>query len=204
MMRTTSLVPGAAWTCAKVARRITSQHTLLLHRNPYSTAMSDISEDREAQDTPKLKAGDEAPHFTLPSTHGEESLEKHRGEWVVLYFYPKNFTPGCTTEACNFRDRRSDIDAVVLGVSPDSVDSHRRFAGEHELDFPLLADENNTTAIKYGAYGEKHVFGKTREGVIRSTFIISPEGVVADAMYGVKAEGHVDEVEKRLAQYKGG
>lgn len=150
----------------------------------------------------KLSSGEPAPDFTLPTEDGSVSLSELRGEWVVLYFYPKDFTGGCTEEACDFRDAvaAGDLDATVLGVSPDDVDTHQRFRAEHGLNFPLLADTDNAVAKAYGAYGNKGAFG---EGVKRSTFIIDPEGVIAKAYYNVRATGHVAQVAQDLAELRG-
>lgn len=146
----------------------------------------------------QLSAGDDAPPFTLPSNQGEKSLKDYAGTWTVLYFYPKDNTPGCTQEACDFRDALPGMDAAVLGVSADDVASHEGFAGEYSLPFPLLSDTDNQVAKRYGSYGEKQLYGKTYEGVLRSTFIISPEGKIAEAMYNVKAAGHAERVAKKL------
>lgn len=144
-----------------------------------------------------LTAGDPAPSFALPSGDGEISLEDVLGSWVVLYFYPKDFTSGCTQEACDFRDAMAsgNLDATVLGVSPDDVESHERFRAEHNLDFPLLADSDHRVAKAYGAYGNKGAFGW---GVKRSTFLIDPDGRIAQAYYNVRTEGHVRAVAEDL------
>lgn len=149
----------------------------------------------------RLQAGDPAPDFTLPSDQGPVSLQDHRGSWVVLYFYPKDFTSGCTQEACDFRDAMAagDLEATVLGVSMDDVASHAKFKDEHGLDFPLLADENHEVSEAYGAYGNKGAFGW---GIKRSTFVIDPEGDIAKAYYNVRANGHVAAVASDLASLK--
>ena len=147
----------------------------------------------------KLSAGDAAPNFKLESTRGTQTLKDYAGRWLVLYFYPKDATPGCTTEACDFRDALPGMDADVIGVSPDSLVSHAKFEEAHALPFPLIADENHALAEAYGAWGEKKNYGKTYVGLIRSTFIIDPNGNVAEAMYNVKATGHAERVRKRLA-----
>lgn len=147
----------------------------------------------------KLQAGDIAPDFTLVSEDGVRSLADYRGNWVVLYFYPKNFTSGCTQQACDFRDALAErgMDATVLGVSPDGVDSHRRFREEHGLNFPLLADEDHAVAKSYAAFGNRGAFG---EGVKRSTFVIDPEGKIAKAYYNVRAAGHAQRIAEDLAE----
>jgi len=152
----------------------------------------------------KLKQGDKAPDFNLDSEAGKLSLKDFSGQWLVLYFYPKDFTGGCTAEACDFRDVSPDMNAAILGVSPDSVESHQKFKDEHNLNFPLLADEDNALATAYGAYGTKKNYGKEYEGIIRSTFIINPEGEVAEALYNVKATGHAARVADKLGKLQKG
>lgn len=145
-------------------------------------------------------SGDMAPPFNKESTHGSKRLEDFRGRWLVLYFYPKDETPGCTAEACDFRDLMPGMGADVLGVSPDSLESHRSFQENHGLPFPLIADEDHSLAEAYGAWGEKQSYGRTSVGIIRSTFIIDPEGRIAEAYRNVKATGHAERVRKRLAE----
>jgi peroxiredoxin Q/BCP len=145
-----------------------------------------------------LKAGDRAPDFTALSDAGNTlSLNDFRGKKVILYFYPKDNTPGCTQEACDFRDsiaRFSKKDVVVLGVSPDSVESHTKFKAKFELPFPLLADEDHKIAEAYGAWGEKSMYGKKYMGIIRSTFVIDEKGKIAEVYEKVKVDGHVDQL----------
>jgi thioredoxin-dependent peroxiredoxin len=145
-------------------------------------------------------AGDPAPDFTLPA-HGaagnEVSLAALRGRPVVLYFYPKDDTSGCTTEACEFRDRWSDVEAtgaVVLGISPDPVKSHEKFRAKYDLPFPLLADEDHRVAEAYGVWGEKSMYGRKYMGVLRTTFVVAPDGRIARVFEKVKPEGHAAEV----------
>lgn len=132
-----------------------------------------------------LAPGDEAPDFALPSDSGETvRLSDLRGKKVVLYFYPKDDTSGCTKQACGFRDAHETIEAegaVVLGVSPDGEASHRKFRAKHDLPFTLLVDADHSVAEAYGAWGEKSMYGRTYEGVIRSHFVIDEEGRIADA-----------------------
>lgn len=149
-----------------------------------------------------LSVGDQAPEFTLDSEEGEKSLKDYRGQWVVLYFYPRDFTSGCTTQACDLRDISPSMDAVILGVSPDSVESHQRFKAEHNLNFLLLADEDNSVAQSYGAFGKKQMGGNEYEGVMRSTFIIDPEGKIADTMYNVNAAQHATKVAERVEELR--
>ena len=147
--------------------------------------------------------GDPAPDFSATSTHGPLSLSGFRGEWLVLYFYPADFTPGCTTEACDFRDLMPGLNAKVVGVSPDPLDKHQRFADEHGLPFPLLADEDHALAEAYGAWGTKKLYGKEVTGMLRSTFLIAPDGTVAEAMRNVRSKGHVERVRAKLDELQG-
>jgi peroxiredoxin Q/BCP len=144
-------------------------------------------------------AGQPAPPFTLPTTGGQTiSLQDFKGKQaVVLYFYPKDDTPGCTKEACAFRDLGSqfaDAGAAILGVSPDPVDSHEKFAGKFALNFPLLADADAAVAKAYGAWGEKTSYGTTSVGLIRSTFVIDRQGIIVKVFPSVKVDQHADEV----------
>ena len=149
-----------------------------------------------------VTSGQTAPDFTLSDDAGRlVSLSDFRGRCVVLFFYPKDDTSGCTVEACSFRDnlpRFHDLDAVVLGVSPDSVKSHKKFKEKFDLPYPLVADEDKTIVNAYGVWGEKMNYGKTVEGVIRSTIVVDAEGRVAHALYNVKATGHVARVRSLL------
>jgi peroxiredoxin Q/BCP len=144
------------------------------------------------------EAGTPAPTFTLPDQDGKPvSLADFKGKWVVLYFYPKDDTPGCTKEACSFRDSHAALQAkgaVVLGVSGDSSTSHRKFADKYGLPFPLLADTDHAVARAYGAWGTKKMYGKEYEGLIRSTVVIDPEGKVAKTWPKVKPDAHGAEV----------
>ena len=146
-----------------------------------------------------LKIGESAPEFTLPAhTGGEISLSDYRGKQpVVLYFYPKDMTPGCTKEACSFRDLNREFGAAgaaILGVSPDSLKSHQKFAESQHLTFPLLSDEGGKVAAKYGAYGEKSLAGRTYRGNYRVTYLIDKAGRIAAVWPKVTVEGHADEV----------
>lgn len=145
-----------------------------------------------------LEAGQAAPGFELQTQTGEPvSLESFRGRTVVLYFYPKDDTPGCTTEACAFRDLTKDFEeagAVVLGVSRDTVKSHEKFVNKYGLSFPLLADETSEVCEAYGVLQEKNMYGKKSIGIVRSTFIIDKSGLIAKVYPKVKVEGHAEEV----------
>ncbi|MFT4258545.1 thioredoxin-dependent thiol peroxidase [Microbacterium sp.] len=150
----------------------------------------------------KLDIGDTAPAFVLADADGNTtSLADYAGKDVVVYFYPKAATPGCTTEACDFRDSLSALNAAgyaVLGVSPDTVDEIRAFADAEALTFPLLADSDAAVAKAWGAWGEKTVGDRTFDGVIRSTFVLDGAGVVRRAEYGVDAKGHVARLRAEL------
>ena len=145
-----------------------------------------------------VQDGATAPDFTLKDDQGNDvRLSDFRGKPVVLYFYPKDDTPGCTREACAFRDRRAELEtrgAVVLGVSPDDVASHGRFRDKYSLNFPLLADDGHRISEQYGAWREKTFMGHKSMGVQRSTFLIDREGKVARRWDNVKVDGHADEV----------
>ena len=145
-----------------------------------------------------LNVGDPAPEFSLPDAEGNRySLDGLKGKRVVLYFYPRDNTPGCTKEACGFRDRYDtyqDKDVVVLGVSTDDAKSHTKFIQKHDLPFPLLIDEGGEVAAKYGSYGLKKFMGKEYMGITRSTFIIDPDGKLEKIYRKVKAETHAETV----------
>lgn len=145
-----------------------------------------------------IQTGVPAPEFSLPDENGAvHRLADHRGHAVVLYFYPKDDTPGCTTEACNFRDDYSaytDAGVVILGVSPDSPKSHARFKQKHALPFPLLADEDHQVCQAYGVWGPKKYMGREYEGVLRTTFLIDGEGKIARVFENVKPADHSAEV----------
>ncbi len=146
----------------------------------------------------ELNSGDSAPDFSLSDESGRRhTLSQYRGQTVVLYFYPKDDTPGCTTEACQFRDSLAGFstkNAVVLGVSPDDVASHQRFAQKYGLTFPLLADEDHAVAERYGVWAPKSMYGKAYMGIARTTFVIRPDGVIKSVVRNVKPEGHDKEV----------
>ena len=146
----------------------------------------------------ELKVGDKAPQFTLPSGDGKNvSLKEFRGKKVVLYFYPKDDTPGCTSEACSFRDNLGRVKrkgAVVLGISADSVDSHKKFIKKYDLPFPLLSDESKEILKAYDVWKQKSFMGRKFMGIERTTFIIDEEGNILRIFLKVKVEGHTDDV----------
>lgn len=152
--------------------------------------------------TTRLTPGDTAPAFALQDADGARiALEDYRGRNVVVYFYPKAATPGCTTEACDFRDNLSSLDAAgysVIGISPDEVADIRAFSDAEGLTFPLLADTDAAVAKAWGVWGEKTVGDRTFDGVIRSTFVLDGDGVVRRAEYGVDATGHVARLREEL------
>jgi peroxiredoxin Q/BCP len=140
----------------------------------------------------RLAPGDTAPDFTLPDADGNPiSLSMLRGTRVIVYFYPAAMTPGCTKEACDFRDNLDSLNAEVIGISPDPPAKLAKFRDRDALTFPLLSDPDHAVGQAYGAYGEKKLYGKTTTGVIRSTFVIDADGKIEKAMYGVNATGHV-------------
>src|SRR5215475_5620940 len=149
-----------------------------------------------------LAPGDKAPAFALEGDDGKtHTLSDFAGKTLILYFYPKDNTPGCTTEACDFRDESAALakkKAVVVGVSPDSVASHGKFRDKHELNFLLLADPDHKVAEAYGAWGDKVLYGKKFKGIIRSTFVIDEKGRVVSAQYKVSAKGHAAAVLETL------
>lgn len=149
-----------------------------------------------------LETGQTAPEFTLPDQDGAEvSLANLRGSRVILFFYPEALTPGCSTEACDFRDSLAPLQAAgytVLGISRDAVEKQRRFADRDSLSYPLLSDPDLAVHLAYGTYGEKNSYGRIVTSVIRSTFVIDEAGRIEHALYNVKATGHVARVRKLL------
>jgi peroxiredoxin Q/BCP len=149
-----------------------------------------------------VEEGSEAPDFELKSDAGETvKLSQFRGRPVVLYFYPRDDTPGCTKEACAFRDSYDEYlarDAVILGVSRDDEESHQKFKQKYDLPFTLLSDPDHEVADSYGVWQEKKLYGRTSMGIVRSTFVIAPDGTIARAMRGIKVPGHSDKVLEAL------
>ncbi|MFP4314275.1 MAG: thioredoxin-dependent thiol peroxidase [Alphaproteobacteria bacterium] len=150
----------------------------------------------------ELSIGDQAPDFTLPTDGGGEiTLSAFQGQRVVLYFYPKDNTPGCTTESCDFRDHKSDfegLNAQIIGISKDSVKKHDNFKSKYDLNFPLASDENSDVCERYGVWAEKSMYGKTFMGIERSTFLIDENGRIAKIWRTVKVKDHVAEVRAEL------
>jgi peroxiredoxin Q/BCP len=158
---------------------------------------------RSLTDTAHLSPGDKAPAFSLPDADGNTvSLADYQGRRVVVYFYPAASTPGCTKQACDFRDSLQELDGAgidVVGISPDKPAKLAKFRDAEKLSFPLLSDPERKVLTAYGAYGEKKMYGKTVQGVIRSTFVVDEKGKVAVAQYNVKATGHVAKLRRELA-----
>lgn len=154
-----------------------------------------------------LETKSSAPEFCLPNQDSTEiCLRDLKGKWIVLYFYPKDNTPGCTTEACDFTNELEEfeaLDAVILGVSPDSPKKHINFITKKELKITLLSDEEKAVLKAYEAWGLKKMYGKEYEGVIRSTYIITPEGEVGYGWSKVRVKGHVEAVKEKLKELKG-
>jgi peroxiredoxin Q/BCP len=152
----------------------------------------------------RLAAGDQAPGFTLPDQDGKGcSLADFAGRRLVVYFYPKDDTPGCTKEATQFTALQSAFakaETAVVGISPDRPESHRRFRERYDLSVRLLSDPGHETMAAYGAWGEKTLYGRTTVGVIRSTFVVGPDGKVVRAWYGVRADGHAEKVLAALGE----
>ena len=145
-----------------------------------------------------LSVGDVAPDFELPDQHGDiVSLSEYRGQRVVVYFYPRADTPGCTTEACGFRDSWDEFgerDVAVFGISDDPVSDLNSFADKYDLPFSLLSDEDGSVSSAYDSYGEKNMFGKTFDGVFRNTYLVGPDGTIAQVYEGVSPDGHAEEI----------
>ena len=153
-------------------------------------------------ETARLSAGDDAPEFSLPTDNGDRlTLKDLRGRKVVLYAYPAAMTPGCTTQACDFRDSLASLRAAgyeVVGISPDKPAKLAKFRERDAITFPLVSDEDKSVLTAYGAFGEKKMYGKTVLGVIRSTFVIDEDGKIERALYNVKATGHVAKLRRDL------
>lgn len=152
-----------------------------------------------------IAIGSQAPDFTLPSTDGDVSLRDFRGRIVVLYFYPKDMTPTCTQQACEFRDTHMEFlanDAVVLGVSTDEVERHNRFRDKYELPFLLLSDPEHQVCEQYGVWQMKKMFGREYMGIVRSTFLIDEKGILIREWRNVRLKGHIDEVLQAIRDHK--
>ena len=153
--------------------------------------------------TPRLEVGDKAPGFSLPDADGHTvKLSDFKGRKVIVYFYPAASTPGCTKEACDFRDNLGELNDAgldVIGISPDKPEKLAKFRDAQELTFPLLSDPDRKVLEAWGAYGEKTMYGKTVQGVIRSTFVVDEEGSIALAQYNIRATGHVGKLRRDLS-----
>jgi len=149
-----------------------------------------------------LQIGDTAPPFTLPTDNGGEiNLTTLKGKKVVIYFYPKDNTPGCTTESCDFRDQKpafEELNAEIIGISKDSVAKHDKFKAKYDFNFPLASDEDGNVCESYGVWKEKSMYGKSFLGIVRSTFLIDENGKIAQIWRKVKVKGHVDEVREAI------
>ena len=172
------------------------QFVFLLGIPSLSTAQTSIfSKQNTAQ---KEWVGQSAPDFKLQDQSGKwHTLNQYKGKWIVLYFYPKDDTPGCTKEACNLRDNYELLmqkDFVVLGVSPDNSESHLKFANKFQLPFPLIADPTKEIIKAYGAWGKKNMYGKEYEGLLRTTFIINEEGFIDEVIQKVKTDDHTNQI----------
>lgn len=154
-------------------------------------------------ETKRLEVGDKAPAFTLLDADGKKvSLSSYKGRKVILYFYPAAMTPGCTKQACDFRDSLAQLNEAgldVIGISPDKPEKLAKFRERDGVNFPLLSDPDKTTLTAYGAFGEKKLYGKIVEGVIRSTFVVDEKGKIEVAQYNVKATGHVAKLRRDLS-----
>lgn len=161
-----------------------------------------MAKSTKADEPKMIDEGKAAPAFHLADQAGEKHrLSQYKGQWVVLYFYPKDNTPGCTTQACGFRDAEDAVQArgaVVLGISPDDEKSKAKFASKYGLNFPILADEGAKVCSKYGVWQEKSMYGRTYMGVVRTTFLIDPQGKVAKRFDKVKVKGHTEAVLEAL------
>ena len=153
--------------------------------------------------TPRLEVGDKAPAFSLPDADGNTvKLSDYKGRRVIVYFYPAASTPGCTKQACDFRDSLSELNGAgldVIGISPDKPAKLAKFRDDQKLTFPLLSDPDRKVLEAWGAYGEKTMYGKTVQGVIRSTFVVDEKGRIAEAQYNVRATGHVAKLRRDLS-----
>ncbi|MBN3509497.1 MULTISPECIES: thioredoxin-dependent thiol peroxidase [Mycobacteriaceae] len=153
--------------------------------------------------TPRLEVGDTAPAFSLPDADGNVvKLSDYKGRKVIVYFYPAASTPGCTKQACDFRDSLAELNGAgldVIGISPDKPEKLAKFRDKEELTFPLLSDPDRAVLTAWGAFGEKTMYGKTVQGVIRSTFVVDEKGKIAVAQYNVRATGHVAKLRRDLS-----
>ena len=171
--------------------------------HPWATVLDMTDNQRPAADAHRLTPGDSAPDFSLPDADGKTvSLSDYRGRKVIVYFYPAASTPGCTKQACDFRDNLSELNEAgldVVGISPDKPAKLAKFRDNQELNFPLLSDPDREVLQAWGAYGEKMMYGKRITGVIRSSFLVDENGVVQITQYNVRASGHVAKLRRDLS-----
>lgn len=186
----------------KLNALLQSRHAPLQSRYDEAMTTSSSSDKEYGQNSIRLEAGDPAPAFTLLNDAEEQvSLSDYAGKPVLIYFYPRANTPGCTTEACDFRDESAalnDAGIPVVGISPDKPAKLAKFREDHGLNFTLLSDPDKETMTAFGAFGEKKNYGKIVQGVIRSTFLVNAEGEIEKAWYNVRAKGHVQRVLRDL------
>ena len=179
---------------------------LFCHRSARRSSLASTGPCYEAHMSDSKLVGKKAPAFSAPDQDGKTvKLDEYKGRWVVLYFYPNDDTPGCTTEACDFTNGLKDfekLEASVIGCSPNSEESHRKFIAKYKLKVRLLSDPSHAVMEKYGAWGEKVLYGKKSIGVIRSTALIDPEGQVAHHWPRVKAAGHAEQVREKLKELR--
>lgn len=184
------------------AKKPTAKKTAASFQSKKSTAKTATKTTaKTTTKSPTLTTGTTAPNFTLPTDNGTVTLTQLRGKNVVLYFYPKDDTPGCTTEACGFRDnlpKFNTLNATVIGISKDSTASHKKFKAKYKLPFTLASDETGDVCTQYGAYGTKSMYGKTFTGVLRTTFLIDATGTIRAIWRNVNVTGHVDTVAETL------
>jgi peroxiredoxin Q/BCP len=177
---------------------------MYLHWRGRLVTIGTTSEGKEGKSVSDIEIGQEVPDFTLPGSNGKQvSLSSLRGKKVVLYFYPKDMTPTCTTESCDFRDYNGKFARAktkVIGISPDEIKSHMKFIEKHELPFLLLADTDHAVCEQYGVWQEKNMYGRKYMGVVRSTFLIDEEGKLFREWRNVKVKGHVEDVLKTVKE----
>ena len=198
-----TLRPGLLFVVpSRVEHRPAARATRDVADNSY-VCLNAVQKGSSLTDTERLAPGDKAPAFTLPDADGNKvSLADYKGRRVIIYFYPAASTPGCTKQACDFRDNLGELNGAgldVVGISPDKPEKLAKFRDAEGLTFPLLSDPERKVLTAYRAYGEKKMYGKTVQGVIRSTFVVDEKGKIAEAQYNVKATGHVAKLRRDLS-----